>query len=323
PDLFIFAQDRIGDWATAGVIEPIDFWVEDELRNRFFPATVEALTFENALYGLPVAFKSTALYYNKRLVPEPPKTTDELIRIAKSVTDPKAQRYGLVYENANFYYHACWHQGFGARVFDERMRPVLDSPEAIRALSFARRLAKEEGIMPEEITATLVTSLFNEGKAAFVISGPWFMAELNKDLPFGVAVLPIISEVGRPATPFMGSEGIILSARSKVKAEAFEVMKFITSREAGEIMAIEGRQTPANRTVYENPRIKNDPITAVFLEQLAHTLPMPNSAQMRLVWSPITTAMFKVIVGDTPPAEALHEAQQKVLELIASAKRVR
>lgn len=33
PDLFIFAQDRVGDWAAAEVIEPVDFWLKDEVRS--------------------------------------------------------------------------------------------------------------------------------------------------------------------------------------------------------------------------------------------------------------------------------------------------
>ena len=35
PDLFIYPHDRIGDWADAGMIEPIEFWVDDARADRF------------------------------------------------------------------------------------------------------------------------------------------------------------------------------------------------------------------------------------------------------------------------------------------------
>ena len=123
PDLFIFAQDRLGDWAASGLVEPVDFWLTDPLRNAFLEPTIEALTYDNAVYGLPMAFKTVALYYNPKLIPTPPATTDEMIAMAKKAT--KGDTFGLVYENANFYFQAAWMQGFGGRVFDKKGKPCL------------------------------------------------------------------------------------------------------------------------------------------------------------------------------------------------------
>jgi maltose-binding protein MalE len=41
PDIFIFAQDRLGGWVEAGkTIEPIDFYVDKATKDRFLPSTV-------------------------------------------------------------------------------------------------------------------------------------------------------------------------------------------------------------------------------------------------------------------------------------------
>src|SRR3989442_13372886 len=85
----------------------------------------------------------------------------------------------LVYEAGDFYYHAAWLHGFGGRVFDRAdenvaaARPRLDTPEGIAALDFVRSLV-EERVIPDETTGTLVSELFNDGRAAMAISGPWF-----------------------------------------------------------------------------------------------------------------------------------------------------
>ncbi|MBI2572099.1 MAG: extracellular solute-binding protein [Candidatus Schekmanbacteria bacterium] len=321
PDLFIFAHDRIGGWAESKLIEPIEFWVNDERRSQYFPITLQALTYRDSLYGLPMAFKSTALYYNKALVSTPPKTTDELVEQAKKLTDVKAGRFGLVYENANFYYHSCWFQGFGGTVFDNAGRPALDSAEQVRALAFARDLDRKHGIIPQEVTNVLVTTLFNQGNGAMVISGPWFRGEIAGKVDYGVAPLPEISGLGRRATPFMSSEAVIMSAHSTHKEAAYAVMEYLTSADAARVMATKGRQTAANVKVWEQPDVAKDPTLSVFRAQLDDSRPMPNTPEMTMVWTPASTAMAKVIVGTTEPGAALKEAQQEVEKLIEGAKR--
>lgn len=321
PDLFIFAQDRVGDWAVSELIEPLDFWLTEEQREAFLPPTLEALTYDDSVYGLPMTFKMVALFYNKDLVKQPPKTTDEMVAIAKKHTNSDQKKYGLVYENANFYYQGMWLQGFGGDVFDRRGKPVLASPEAVASMKFAQSLAREQGIMPKEISSVLVTTLFNNGQAAMAIDGPWFIGSIDSGVNYGVAVLPTITATGKPATPFLTSEGIIMSAKSENKKASFEVMEYMTSPEVAKVMAKKGRQTVARKEAYDDPAIANDPVLTVFRKQLKNSAPMPNSPAMRMVWSPATTAMNKVINGGVAPAEAMAEAQADVAELVKKARR--
>lgn len=321
PDLFIFAQDRIGDWAASELIEPVDFWLTDELRDAYLEPTVEAMTYDDSVYGLPIAAKMVALYYNTDLVKTPPKTTDEMITVAKGLTDKSKDKYGLVYENANFYYQAMWMQGFGGKVFSKKGKPTLASKAVIDSLAFAQDLAKKQGIMPQEISGTLVTTLFNKGQAAMVINGPWFMGEIDPSVNYKVAVLPTISASGKRATPFLSAEGVIMSAKAKDKKAAFEVMQYLTGTEAGKVLATEGRQLVARKDVHDDPKVKGDGLLAAFRDQLKHSRPMPNTPAMLMVWTPATTAMNKVINGDTAPADAAKTAQAEVEQLVKGAKR--
>jgi len=318
PDLFIFAHDRLGDWAENKIIEPIDFWVDDALKKRFMPQTVAPLVYRKSLYGLPMAFKSTALFYNKTLVPIPPKTTDELIAMAKKLTDKSKKQYGLVYENANFYHHSAWLFGFGGQVFDGAGKLALNTPQAVASLKFAQELRTRHGIVPEELSSVLVTSLFNEGKAAMAINGPWFRGELKSGLNYGVAMLPTISQINKPARPFMGSEALLMSTRSKNKEAAFEVMTWLTDIESARIRLTVGKQTVANAAAYQGV---SDPMLQVFRAQLDQTVPMPNTPQMLMVWQPATTALNKVVNGGGDPAAALKQAQTEIEQAFKSSRR--
>lgn len=318
PDLFIFSQDRLGDWSASGLIEPIDFWLTDELRGAYLEPTLEALTYDDAVYGLPMAFKTVALFYNKKLVKTPPKDTNELIAAAKKHTG--GGKYGLVYENANFYYQAAWLQGFGGRVLSKRGKPKLDDAKVVSSMKFAQRLANDEGIMPDEVNSTLVTTLFNQNKAAFVINGPWFIGEIDSKVKYGVAVLPVINESGERARPFLSAEGVIMNAKTAHKKEAFKVMEFFTGKEAGKIMATVGRQPCARADVYKDAKVAQDPVLAVFKEQLKYSVPMPNMPAMRMVWSPVGKAMNKVIAGKQDPEAVMKKTQGEVKTLVKNAR---
>src|SRR5436305_8629936 len=114
PDVFIFAQDRLGGWVAAGnTIEPIDFFLDAATKARFLSTTLQAMTYQGNVYGLPLNYKVLTLIYNKKLLPTPPKTTAELEKMAKSLTNAAAGRFGLVYWYSDFYYHSPLMNGFG------------------------------------------------------------------------------------------------------------------------------------------------------------------------------------------------------------------
>jgi arabinogalactan oligomer/maltooligosaccharide transport system substrate-binding protein len=241
-----------------------------------------------------------------------------MIAMAKKLTVPEEGKYGLVYENANYYYHGCWMQGFGGRVFDAEDNPIINSDESVRSFQFAQDLFKVEGIVPPEVSNVLVTTLYNENKAAMVISGPWFRGEISPDVPYEIELLPIISPVGERAMPFMSSEGVMMSAKSEHKDEAFKVMEFLINNESAFIMATVGKQPVANLSVYDMDEIANDKYIPKFKEQIKYSIPMPSIPQMTFVWSPASTAINAVINGKDPQAE-LDKAQNTVLQNLKAA----
>jgi arabinogalactan oligomer/maltooligosaccharide transport system substrate-binding protein len=310
PDIFIYAQDRMGGWVEAGnTVEPIDFYVDDALKGRFIPTTVEALTYRGNLYGLPLDYKVIALIHNRKLLKTPPKTTAELVKVAQGLTNKAAGKFGLAWSYGDFYYVASLLNGFGGGVFDKATQPTMNAPANVKALELLVQWEKG-GFMPAEPSSALITSLFNEGKAAMVFSGPWFLGEVASDIDYGVAPLPTITEAGgKPMRPWMTVEGVFVSAQSPHKEAAFDFVKYATSAEAGKVMALEGRQSPAVKVVYDDPRVAGDPVLSAFRKQVEVAVPMPNVAEMTMMWSPATTALNKVNAGNSPK-EAMDVAQK-------------
>lgn len=323
PDVFIYAQDRMGGWVEAGnTIESLDFFLEPAVSRRFLPSTLEAMTYRGTVWGLPLNYKVIALIHNKALVPKPPKTTGELVAMAKKLTDVETGRFGLAYWYSDFYYHAPLMNAFGGGVFGSDGRPALDSRANVRSIELVMRWLEKDRVLPAEPSTALITALFNGGRAGMVFSGPWFLGEIDPGIDYGLATLPTVDEAdGEPMRPWMTVEGVFIAAPSKHKQAAYELLTYLTDLPAARVLALEGRQTPANRAVYDDPKVAADPALSLFRKQVEVAVPMPNVPEMTMVWSPVTTAMNVITHGRATPAEAMATAQEEVVDRIARLRR--
>jgi arabinogalactan oligomer/maltooligosaccharide transport system substrate-binding protein len=324
PDVFIYAQDRLGGWIEAGnTVEPIDFYLDQATKDRFLPRTLDAMNYRGTVYGLPVDYKVITLIYNKKLVPVPPKTSAELVTVAKKLTDKAAGRFGLAYAYNDFYYHAALMNGFGGRVFEgSSAKPVLNTPENVRGLEQLMTWFDKDQILPAEPSSALIIALFNEGKAAMVFSGPWFLGEVDRRIDWGLAPLPtLVENGGKPMRPWMTVEGAFIAAPSKHKEAAYDFVKFLTDKEQAKVLALEGRQSPANKAIYEDAKIAADPVLKAFRAQVEVALPMPNLPEMTMVWSPVSTMMAAVTHHSIAPRPALEGAQAQVLKDVSALRK--
>jgi arabinogalactan oligomer/maltooligosaccharide transport system substrate-binding protein len=307
PDLFIYAHDRLGDWVAAGLVEPIDFWIDRSIAARYAKDALAAMAYRGELWGLPLAVKSLALYVRTDQVPTPPTTTDELLALAPALRARGV--YPLAYPVADLYGHAPWLHGLGGAALAADGTPAIATPAAIAAADFVRELVKRE-VVPRDADAAMVATLFNEGKAAMAMSGPWFQGDIGAKVPWTVTTLPVMSASGRPAAPFLGAEGVMMSARAGDKDAAIAVMLALAGDASAALRTAKARQVVPNLGAIAGGAA--DPVQDAFRRQLAHTVPMPASPTMRAVWTPYKTALAAIVAGDASPAAALARAADEV-----------
>lgn len=323
PDLFIYAQDRLGGWIEGGnTVEPIDFFLDDATKGRFLPTTMQAMTYRGQVWGLPLNYKVITLIYNKKLVKAPPKDSAELVKLAKSLTNKATGRFGLAYSYSDYYFHAALQNGFGGGVFAKDGKPTLNAPENVKALELLMQWLDKDGFLPAEPSTALITALFNEGKAAMIFNGPWFLGEIAKDVQYGFAPLPNLVEAGgKPMRPWMTVEGVYISAKSANKEAAYDLAKYLTDLPSAKTLALEGRQSPANKNVYSDPQVAANPVLKAFKQQVDVAVPMPNRPEMTMVWSPATTMMNTVTKRGATPAAGLEAAQKAVVSDMAQLRK--
>ncbi|WP_325050152.1 extracellular solute-binding protein [Cohnella faecalis] len=121
-DVFSAPHDHVGKAVTAGLVLENDR-TRDDIEKNDVPAALPALSYEEVLYGYPIAVDTYALYYNKKLLKEAPKTYEELIAFAKTYNDPKSKKFAFVWDVPQIYLAYSFLSGYGA-TSSARMEPT-------------------------------------------------------------------------------------------------------------------------------------------------------------------------------------------------------
>ena len=332
PDLFIGAHDRVGDWAEAGLVEPLSFWSSPRELSSYLTPAIEAFTYQQQLYGLPLSCKALALFYQPELVAHPPETTDELFAMARAAKNDEV--WGLAYpELDSLYFHAPWLHAHGGRVIDAGTPLLSNSPmrESVDLVSSLRR----EGLIPPEVNGALASELFRTKRLAFLINGPWFIAELKQDQKSGketgretgketktesdfkwaVAPLPKLSSTGAPLAPYLSVEGVMLSARARQPQQALKLARFLASPKRAESRMARG-EVVAHRDVPAQALSRAPAWLQVFHRQVSASVPLSNHPLMKSLWTPAQRALAQSIIYEGDSRSALEGAQRDVLKSI-------
>jgi len=291
PDLFISGHDQIGGWVDAGLLHPM------EPDPQLLPQALQAVQYGEQSWGCPLACKVAALYYNPQLIDAPPATRDEMMALARQHTT--GETFGLAYEASNFYYNAGWFLGAGGEFFGDEGAITLDTPAMVEMLSFARDVVYTERVCPEEATSVLVAQLFNEGRAAMVINGPWFLSQLDQDTPRAVAPLPA------PAKPLLTVETLFIPATASDPGASLAAAAALAGPDYDDLRVEVGQQVLARPADYR------DPVLAAFAAGVAEAVATPSRPQMSLMWEPSQIAIRKVLRGAATPEEAAEFAQRR------------
>lgn len=316
-DVFSAPHDKVGDMVSSGLIYPNDVLKPDE----FLDAAVQGTSYNGVWYGYPDAIETYALFYNKDLIAEPPKTFDELIEFSKSFTDVSKNQYGFMMELANFYYIYSFIGGYDGYVFGnngtDKSDIGLNSPGAVEGMKFHQSLKEILPLNTADINYDIKNALFNEGKLALNIDGPWAV-QGHKDagVNFGVAPLPLLPN-GKHPTSFSGIRAFYVNSYTKYPNAAKLLAKYLTSSELLADRFESTSQIPPRKDLLESPSIKNDPISAAFLEQAQYAQAMPNIPEMASVWVPMATALDENWNKGGDPKAILDNAVKSIEETLA------
>ena len=321
PDLLWTVSDHAGPFTKAGLIQPIDDLFDMSV---FVESAVSGVKLDGKTWGVPVANGNhLMLMYNKALLPEAPKNTDEMIAKAKELT--KDGQYGLVYNQIEPFWMVPWLGGFGGKVFGEDgVTPTLNSPEMVATLKFLNSLKFTEKVIPSESDYAGEDTLFKEGKAAMIINGDWSLGDYKKVLgdKFATAAIPMVSSTQKWPASYTSGKFFMISA-GVADAELEAVMAFVdyATNMDNQIDIIKTlSRLPARKDALASEAVTSDPILSGSADQMAKGTPMPIVLQMRCNWDAMKPELNAVMANQKSPEDAALAMQKSAESCVATMK---
>lgn len=321
PDIVAWVDDQIGKWVKIAAIKSMDSYVDKSYMNsQFSQAAVDAATFQGKIYGLPESVEAITLLYNKKLVnaSDVPKTDDALVRFAKNYANSKPGNYGVVWNPTDAYFQAPWIYGSGGYYVKADGTVGLSTAGTKAGFNY---VASFKGLMPTPVDNAIADTLFKEGKAAMIITGPSSVADYTKaGVQYGFATLPVFTPSNKPASPFVSVKTLMLGNYSTNPALAADVMKYFTNQANQTQMVLTTKEIPANKLALADPKVQAIPNIAGFGAQVKYGVALPNTPFMSALWDPVAKALAAVWTGKQSVDAALSDAQAAAEKGVAKLK---
>jgi multiple sugar transport system substrate-binding protein len=176
------------------------------LRAQIDPGLLALGQWKGKQLGIPWTAGSIGMVANDRVLREAgvraaPKTIDEFVTALRAVkrTNPNSVPYGLSTKNSGSISpdFQIWLWTFGGRLFTEDDKVAIESPEAVRALTFMTNLVKD-GLAARDIDRPDSRRLFGQNNMAFYFDAPLARGFARTNSGQGKAVDAIVSSVATP-----------------------------------------------------------------------------------------------------------------------------
>jgi maltose/maltodextrin transport system substrate-binding protein len=316
PDIFFWANDRIGEWADAGLLRPLK--IRPKFKGAFVPMAWDAVTHKNQIWGYPLALECVSLIYNKKLVPEkPPDQLSEFPAFDKQLKTQHPDAIAIMWEYASPYFSFPFLASAGAYPFKRTESGYdlndigVDNSGAIAGLSAIIDLINA-GVLPKGSTQDISEQKMSSGVLAAMVNGPWIWTDLRKSgIDFGLAPLPGVG--GNPGRPFVGVLAALINRSSPNSDFAVAFLeKYVCTKEG--LSAIDNEAplgVPALQALADEMSATNPLIKGTY-ENVQNGIVMPNIPEMGKFWSSMKAAFELATSGRASPEAALKAARTRM-----------
>ncbi len=332
PDVIWIREDTPYDLATSGVLmnlEPFIARDPDFDPRNFLPGVLESARVNGVQYALHRDVWAPMLYYNVDhfesagiATPQSGWTYDDLLDIARRLTNPQANRFGMANIQTNQYSIIL---SFGGRFMNEDQTEfAIDEPEALQALEYIHSFPwvyhaqPQPGELPDWFEPWWV-----RGDASMLFWGPWAWSNYSQDVTFNWDILP---PPAGPAGIAAQVDGLMLgmSAKTQHPEEAWELIKFLAYSEEAQTMLVRlGMGSPTVRYPQTLQAFFESDVTPRsvhnYIEALNHA--RPGFPRLPLeVMQVVSNALNSIVDPGTHPIVALQQELPRAEALLREAR---
>ena len=312
----VFSADVIwtAEFASQGWLYDMTPYVESR-KDEIIEATLETVTYEDKIWGMPQQTDAAFMYYRTDQVDEFPATWQEVYEVA-------GQNDGIVYQGAPYEGLTCDFLEIafaaGGQVLSEDGKTsVINSPENVAALQLMVDGIKD-GVAANGVTTYMEEEsrrYFENGRATFMRNWPYAYA-LGQKAPkvkgkFAVAPFPEFE--GGGTAGILGGHNQVVSVYSENPGGALKWIDYVTGTENQKRQLLDYSQSSTLTATYDDPDIQKK---YDFATQLRDAISQANSRPVSPVYPQISQAIYKnvneALAGRVSPEEALETAQTEM-----------
>lgn len=325
PDVIVGAHDWLGELVQNNTVAPVQ--LSADVAGKFAAQAIAATKFRGQAYGVPYAVENIGLMRNTALAPKAPASMADLVAVGTKVKNASGGKVTNVLiqevgKTGNAYYTYPYLSAFGGGIFATKAngdydatKVIVNSAGSIKGAIELQKLGQQK-VLSTNVSGDNAEGLFDTGKAAFFITGPWAVSNAKKaGIKYAISPLPTIG--GAKMEPFLGVQMFYVSAKAKNAAFAQEFVTNYVPRKDVQLALFEaGRRPPALTEAYDEVAAK-DPDVRAWFEAGKGGKPMPNIPAMNSVWGPLGQAAADVISGKAQPKARFDAAQKEIVANIA------
>lgn len=313
--------------------------------NDIFPPLLQAASWRDTLYALPMEATSLALLYNKELFRQaglnpnhPPQNWEELREFAKKLTvdkdgNGKFDQHGFLVPvfpasgDLNIWMILQWTpflwQAGGYEINPEQTEVLFNSEAGVQALTLWKNMYEELGMRTFSMAHDMA---FASQHLAMVLDGPWNLPRYREMKNVDWAVAPLPAGPAKRAT-YLAGEHLAIFKQSKHPQAAWTFVRWILQPETQAMFSMKSGYLPVRRSVlhrqdYQN-FLANDPALKAFVDQMQWGQGrQPMDFHRIEINRFLAEAIEKATLGRMDPKVALDEAAAESNQLLQSAARM-
>ncbi len=328
----VFSLDVIWgpEFAKLGWLSDLTSILPPERRKEFFKGPVDAVTYKGKIYAVPWYIDAGVLYYRKDLLNRygfnPPETWDELVRIAKYITEKDSNIHGFVWQGKQYEGLVCnaleyiW--SFGGDVLKDG-KVLINSPQNIKAMTFMRDLVHKHRVSPESVTNAAEEEariIFGKGNAVFMRNWPYAWNIYNRSDStlkgkVGVTTLPHIK--GSDPASTLGGWQLGINRFSRHPEEAKKFIEFFTSKRSQKTISKTIGFKPTIKSLYKDGELKaSQPFITELYDVFEKARPRPVSPFYASISQVLQEEFSAVLNRIKEPEDAMKSAEEKIKSII-------
>ena len=333
-DLYMIDIVNPAQYFGAGWLEPLNAYIGEPAvaLKPYLPVYATSNVVAGKVAAMPAFADAMFMYYRKDLLAKhgvaEPRTWDELAAAARKIQRAEAvagnaNLQGLSIQGAPIEGAVCTfllpYWGQGKDFNDTAGRLTLDKPAAVKGLQQWLTMV-DNGVIKKNLAEIKTSDTVNEfkaGQVVFALNWTWAWDRFKEDKDSTVAgkvgVMPVPAMAGGKSATCVGGWQWAMSAFSRHKPEAANLLKFLVTPAASRFLAAEGALLPTYPALYTDAEVlKMVPWfkDAAAVVQAGRSRPM--SRDYGQVSDVIRTTTSAVLARTKTPAQGVDEIENRL-----------